>query len=329
MTDRSAIITAALLPQMLTRSYALITAAYNEEKHIEKTISSVVSETLLPIAWIIVSDGSTDRTDEIVRQYAREWPLIELLPLEAHHKHDFGSKVRALNLGYERLRQMPLDFIGHLDADVSFGPSYFADLLERFDRNPNLGVAGGDIHEWIGTKYSPRRGNNIRSVAGAVQMFRRECYESLGGFLPLPYGGEDWCAEVTARMNGWQVQSFPDLPVYHHGAIGSLAGSLRRWYRGGLMDFTLGSHPLFEIARLARRLWSKPPVLGAFVRLCGFAWAACRGEKRIVSDQFVLYLRAEETARLRNFAFRRGWGSQPTHDSKVATPPLPKERTQV
>jgi glycosyltransferase involved in cell wall biosynthesis len=321
--------TAALPPRVLGKSYGLITAAYNEEKHIERTICSVVSGTLLPSAWIIVSDGSTDRTNEIVRQYIRKWPPIELLPLEAHHQHDFGSKVRALNLGYERLRQMPLDFIGHLDGDVSFGPSYFADLLERFARDSDLGIAGGSIYEWDGSKYSPRQDNNLRSVAGAVQMFRRECYESLGGFLPLPNGGEDWCAEVTARMNGWLVRSFPDLPVYHHGAAGSLAGQLRRWYRSGLMDFSLGSHPLFEIARLGRRIRSRPRVLGAFVRLCGFAWAACRREKRIVSDQFVRHLRAEETARLRNFAFGRGSNSEPTIDLNVATPAIPKERTKL
>lgn len=299
------------------RVYVLITAARNEQAHIENTIRSVIAQTVLPLRWVIVSDGSTDRTDEIVRGYANTWRFIELLRAGTHRTHSFASKVYALSQGARRFGQTAFEFIGHLDGDVSFGPSYFADLLERFDRDPNLGVAGGGIYEWDGSKYSPRRENSIRSVAGAVQMFRRQCYDSIGGFLPLEHGGSDWCAEVTARMKGWRVQSFPDLAVYHHRAARGWVGRLRRRYQEGLMDFSLGSHPLFEIAKLARRLRSSPPVLGSLVRLCGFAWAACRGEKRIVSNQFVLYLRAEQTARLRNFALRRSSNIEPTNGSNL------------
>jgi glycosyltransferase involved in cell wall biosynthesis len=288
-------------PGRTRRVFVVITAARNEEAHIENTIRSVIAQTVLPLRWVIVSDGSTDRTDEIVRGYADTWPFIELLRVGTSHKHSFASKVYALNQGAHRLGQTAYEFIGHLDGDVSFGPSYFADLLERFDRDPSLGVAGGGIYEWDGSKYSPRRENSIRSVAGAVQMFRRQCYDPIGDFLPLEHGGSDWCAEVTARMKGWRVQSFPDLAVYHHHATRGWVGRLRRRYQEGLMDFSLGSHPLFEIAKLARRVWSRPYVLGAFVRLCAFAWAYCRREKRPVSEEFVKYLRREQLGRLWNF----------------------------
>lgn len=290
-----------MAPRRTRRLYVVITAARNEEAHIENTIRSVIAQTVLPLRWVIVSDGSTDRTDEIVRGYANTWPFIELLRVGTHHPHSFASKVYALNHGAPRIGQTAFEFIGHLDGDVSFGPSYFADLLERFDRDPNLGLAGGGIYEWDGSKYSPRRGNSIRSVAGAVQTFRRQCYDSIGGFLPLEHGGSDWCAEVMARMKGWRVQSFPELAVYHHGAIRGWVGRLPRWYQEGLMDFSLGSHPLFEIAKLARRVWSRPYALGAFVRFCAFTWAYCRSEKRPVSEEFVKYLRREQLDRLRHF----------------------------
>ena len=281
--------------------YVVITAARNEEAHIENTIRSVLAQTVLPLRWLIISDASTDRTDEIVRGYALTCPLIELLRVGTPHTHSFASKVHALNLGARRFRQAAFEFVGHLDGDVFFGPSYFADLLERFDRDPTLGLAGGSIYEWDGSKYSPRRENRIRSVAGAVQMFRRQCYDAIGSFLPLEYGGHDWCAEVTARMKGWRVESFPDLVIYHHRVDRGWVGGLRRSYQEGLEDFSLGSHPLFEIAKLARRVWSPPYVLGAFVRLCAFAGAYCRTEKRPVSEEFVKYLRREQLRRLRHF----------------------------
>ena len=107
-------------------------------------------------------------------------------------------------------------------------------------------------------------------------------------------------------MKGWQVQSFPEIEVRHHRTTGSAAGLLRYWSRQGLMDYGLGSHPLFEIARLGRRLGAPPVVLGAFARLGGFLWAYARGEKRIVSKEFVEFLRKEEMHRLRGFS-RAPW----------------------
>jgi len=283
------------------RSYVLITAAYNEEEHIEKAILSVAAQTVLPARWIVVSDGSSDRTDDIVRQHADMLPFIELLSRPRSKGHDFASKVHALNEGANRLKNATFEFIGHLDADVSFGPTYYADLLEQFERDPKLGLAGGAICEWEGNRYAPRALNQVWSVPGSVQFFRRPCYESLEGFRPVPYGGEDWWAEVTSRMNGWRVRSFPILPVYHHRVPRDTAGRLRYWYRQGMMDFSLGTHPLFEVLRLARRIWVRPRILGALARLSGFARAAIRAEDRIVSREFMAFLRKEELGRLRWF----------------------------
>jgi biofilm PGA synthesis N-glycosyltransferase PgaC len=286
--------------------YVLVTAAYNEAAYIEKTIQSVVSQTVAPERWIIVSDGSTDRTDEIVTTCSKSWPFIELLRLDSRHSRNFASKVNALNVGLNLLRAGEFEFIGNLDADVSFGTSYFAELIERFRRNPTLGVAGGGIYEWNGQEYSARKHNSKSDVAGAVQLFRRQCHEAIGDFLPMRYGGEDWCAQVTARMNGWQVQSFPEIEVRHHRTTGSAAGLLRYCYRQGLMDYALGSHPLFEVGRLGRRLGTRPLVLGALARFGGFLGAYARGEKRIVSKEFVAFLRKEEMQRLRGFS-RAPW----------------------
>ena len=279
-------------------AYMLVTAAHNEEAFIENTIKAVMSQTLLPKRWVIVSDGSVDQTDEIVGAYAERCPFIELVRIGKNHARSFASKVYALNAGLERLKDSDCEFIGNLDADVSFEESYFANLLGEFERDPGLGLAGGFIYEKRRGRFSARANNSIRSVAGAVQLFRRECYESVGGILPLKYGGEDWCAEVMARMKGWRVKAIPELRVFHHKPTGAGAGVLRYWYHQGFMDYSLGSHPLFVIVKCLRRLRAKPYVGGALARLTGFAWAYYRKEERPVPREFVEYLRREQKGRL-------------------------------
>jgi glycosyltransferase involved in cell wall biosynthesis len=279
-------------------AYMLVTAAHNEEAFIEKTIKAVMSQTLLPKRWVIVSDGSIDETDKIVGGYADRYPLIELVRIGKDHARSFASKVYALNAGLERLNDSDCEFIGNLDADVSFDESYFANLVGEFERDPGLGLAGGFIYEKRHGGFSARANNSIRSVAGAVQLFRRECYESVGGILPLKYGGEDWCAEVMARMKGWRVRAIPELKVFHHKPTGAGAGVLRYWYHQGFMDYSLGSHPLFAIVKCLRRLRAKPYVAGTLARLTGFVWAYYRKEERPVPREFVEYLRREQKGRL-------------------------------
>jgi poly-beta-1,6-N-acetyl-D-glucosamine synthase len=279
--------------------YVLVTAAYNEERFIEATIRSVIQQTRLPKKWIIVNDGSTDRTDEIVKKFIGRYGFIELLRVSEKHMHNFASKVYALNLGLDYLNGLNYGFVGVLDADVSFEPCYFSQLLEQFTRDPRLGLTGGFIYEEYGGRFISRPENSVRSVAGAVQLFRRECFDAIGKFQPLRYGGEDWCAEIMARMNGWRVEACPALPVFHHKGIGTRAPGLRPWYREGMADYSLGTSPLFEVFKCLRRLGVKPYVLGAMARFSGFAWAYCRREKRSVPVEVMEYLRSEQKARLR------------------------------
>lgn len=278
--------------------YVLVTAAYNEEALIEKAIASVVGQTVPPDRWLIVSDSSTDRTDQIVQQYATRHRFLQLLRLNNYHRAGFGAKVRALNAGFGELRGSVYDFIGVLDADVTVGPLYFKTLLNRFNADPQLGLAGGMVQDLDGGRFRERIGNTARSVPGAVQLFRRGCHDAMGGFPPLQYGGEDWWAEITARMNGWRVEAFPDLLVHHHRATGTAGSLVRHWYRQGFMDFVLGSHPLFEIVKLTTRVPAKPFGLGALARLTGFAHAYFKREPTRVSAEFVSFLRADQRSRL-------------------------------
>jgi hypothetical protein len=285
------------LPSSDDATYVLLTSAYNEEAHIEQTIRSVIAQLVRPRIWVIVSDGSTDRTDEIVQRYAANHSFIHFIRREKDQNRGFASKVFALRTGLQSAPLETTQFIGHLDADVSLEPTYFRDLLENFAEDPTLGIAGGWYFEMTGNELRPAPGSSPRSIPGGIQMFRRECYQDIRGLLPIEYGGEDWYAEIMARKCGWRVRSFSGLKVYHRRETGTAGSKLRYCYRQGFMAFALGSHPIFEIAKVARRVLWRPYILGAFSRLLGF-FVAHFSATRMVSPEFVAFLREEQIGRL-------------------------------
>jgi poly-beta-1,6-N-acetyl-D-glucosamine synthase len=280
--------------------YVILTAAYNEEENIGKTIESVLAQTLLPKLWVIVSDGSTDGTDKIVQQYAEKNGFIRFLRRSRTPGHNFGAKVRALQSGMASLAGVEYHYIGNMDADLTIEPSYFENLIERFNGNPRLGIAGGFVFEEYGGVFRSRRSNRTYSVAHAGQLVRRECYEAIVGYTVLEYGGEDWHAQTNARMKGWEARAFPELPIYHHRHTGEGDVLIRHRFRQGRMDHSFGSDPLFEILKCLERLPERPFVIGGMARLLGFAWSYLCDEKRPVSDQFVAFLRNEQRVKLRS-----------------------------
>lgn len=290
------------------KRYVLITAARNEEGYIGATIKSVLAQTILPKKWVIVSDGSTDNTDKIIKEYLEHYNFIEFVRREQVNsmQFDIASKVFALNTGYECLKNYTYDYIGHLDADVTIERNYYENIIKRLHENKLLGIAGGFIYEFEKGYFKCRPYNTRRSVAGAIQLFRRECYENIGGFIPLQMGGEDTYAEVVARMKGWKVESFPEIIVYHHKVGKLIRGEIRECFRKGMVAYSLGNHPLFEFVKSIRRAVEKPYLISFFVRMCGYLWPYLHKQKRLVSDEFVKYLRKEQLMHLVNFIKTKG-----------------------
>jgi biofilm PGA synthesis N-glycosyltransferase PgaC len=281
-------------------TFALVTAAYNEERCIEETIKSVVAQNLRPDIWVIVSDASTDRTDEIAQRYAAEHAFIRFVRRNKDHNKGYSSKVFALRAGVEALGSETFEFLGHLDADISLDRTYFSDLLQKFKEDPSLGIGGGwytEADESGEFKVAP--GNIAVSVPGALQMFRWQCYQDVGGLLPIEYGGEDWYAEVMARKCGWTVKSFSEITARHLRKLGTARSALRYCYYQGFTDYAFGSHPVFELVKVAKRLTWRPFFLGAMSRLLGFG-VAHFVTKRMVPPDFVAFLRKEQLARLQS-----------------------------
>jgi len=280
-------------------SYILITSARNEEANIEKTIQSVIFQTVLPKKWIIVSDGSTDQTDEIIKKYIKKNTWIEFVRMPEHTDRQFAAKVFCFNAGYNRVKDEQYDIIGNLDADITFENDYFEFLLRKFRESLNLGVAGTPFIE-NGAHYNYNF-TNIEHVSGACQLFRRECFLEIGGYVPIKGGGIDWLAVTTARMKGWKTRTFCDKTCIHHRKIGTGNGNflLAKFYHGQ-KDYFLGGHPIWEIFRTIYQMKDKPYILGGFFLLLGYFWAFLRQVKRPVETHIIKFHRTEQIQRLKS-----------------------------
>lgn len=278
--------------------YVLLSAAHDEEKNIAKTLDAVVAQTARPKRWIIASDNSTDRTDEIVAEYSTKYPFIELVRVKRPIGRNFAAKVLALREGYKRLDGLQYGFIGNLDADIVLEPNYYQELRKRMLESPSLGIASGAIFEEENGVFQPREHNRDYSVPHAAQLVRRACYEEFGGWAILKFGGEDTHATTSARMKGWQVRSFPDLKIFHQRHTDGVSGQVRGAFRQGRMEYHLGYSYLFELLKCVGRMKQPPFLVAGFMRAMGFFWSAIRREERAVSKEFVAFVREEQRSRL-------------------------------
>jgi poly-beta-1,6-N-acetyl-D-glucosamine synthase len=278
--------------------YVLVTPVRDEEKFIGQTIASVVAQTQRPREWVIVSDGSTDRTNEIVSAAAREHPWIKLLALPPRAGRDFAAVVKNTELGVRSVLFSDYAYVGLLDSDVTFQSDYFEQLIARFAANPRLGLAGGVVID-VGTPRN-RFPLNRHDIPGAVQFFRRECFESLGGLIAIPEGGWDALTCAVARMRGFETQLWVDLIVDHHKPRNIAHGSYlsRRWQLG-VRDYGLGYLPLFEFCKCCTKLGHHPVVFGALSWWLGYCSSALRGRKRLIPVALVEFIRQEQRSRLR------------------------------
>jgi glycosyltransferase involved in cell wall biosynthesis len=282
--------------------YVLVTSARNEETYIEETIRSVLAQTILPLRWIIVSDGSTDGTDRIVMQYASLHSWISLMRMPERQERSFAAKAHCVNAAYDALKGTAFDVIGNLDADVSFPADYFEFLLQKFVEIPTLGVAGTPYVEEAGpaARHScSHRYADLQHVSGPCQLFKRQCFEAIGGYLPIK-GAVDWVAVRTARMKGWETRTFLGKTYRHHRKMGTAeCGVLRSSFRYGQKAYYVGGHPMWDLLKGAFQMRQKPWIIGGLLFQLGFLWALITRMPRPVSPELMAFHRAEQKARLR------------------------------
>jgi glycosyltransferase involved in cell wall biosynthesis len=278
--------------------YVLVTPARNEAEYIELTIKSVVAQTVQPMKWVIVSDGSTDATDAIVAKWAADHPWIDLVRMPERRERNFAAKARAFNVARARLSDLPYEAIANLDADVSFGPDHFEFLLDKLGNDPALGVVGTAFED-RSLRYDYRY-VSIEHVTGPCQLFRRACMEAIDGYVASKAGGVDHIAVIRARMQGWKTRTFTERTFVHHRLMGTASrGVLAARYKSGRLDYLLGSHPLWEIFRTIYQMRKPPYVVGALWLLAGYISAAVGRVERPVTPELVRFRQREQMQRLK------------------------------
>jgi glycosyltransferase involved in cell wall biosynthesis len=279
--------------------YVLITPAHNEQGFIENLIQSMISQNALPVKWVIVNDGSTDATAAIVSKYLAQNSWMEMIEVPKRKDRSFAKKVHAFNVGYERVRGLDYEVVGCLDADVSFDEDYFEFLMSKFREDSHLGV-GGTIFKQDGYSSETDSFEGENHVAGGCQLFRRQCFEEIGGYIPNKAGGIDWIAVTTARMMGWRTRSFREKFFFHHRSLGTAERSqMASLFSYGEKAYYLGGHPVWEFFRFAYKATKKPYLVGGIVLYSGYLSAFLRQMKRPVSNKLMRFHRKEQMQKLK------------------------------
>lgn len=284
---------------MNNRSYIIITPAKNESEFIGKTIDSVVNQTVKPLVWVIVDDGSTDNTTEIVKPYEEKYSFIKLVNRASEEKRNFGNKVFAVRRGFEEVQHINYTYYCNLDADVSFESNYFEVLLKKFEENPRLGICGGKVYDLVNDSFH-FQGYELHSVAGPTQFFRKECYESFSGYQSFESGFIDGHAEISARMNGWITQTFPELKVKHYRPAGIAKGSkLKMKFEGGRFEYRFGYSYSYHLIRSVGTFKNRPFLIGGLASMIGFLSCLLKAEEKVVDIDFIRFVRNEQSRRLK------------------------------
>jgi glycosyltransferase involved in cell wall biosynthesis len=277
----------------------IISPIRNEEIFISKVIESMVNQTIKPIEWLIVNDGSSDGTLEVVKEATKKYAWIHVEDKSDRGKRSVGpGVVEAFYYGYERLHTQNYDFIGKMDGDITFGPKYFETLISLFRNDRYLGAASGKPFLELKGKLIEERISN-EMVAGQINFYRRQCFEDIGGFVREVHW--DGIAYHRARMKGWRTLSLihPDLNFIHQRQMGSsyqgiLTGRLR-WGRG---QYFMGTHPLYIFAIGLYRVLERPFVLGGIFIVLGYFKSMIENIPRYDDLDFRRSLHAWQMSRL-------------------------------
>jgi poly-beta-1,6-N-acetyl-D-glucosamine synthase len=276
--------------------YVVITPVRDEEDYLPLTIESVINQRIRPVEYVLVDDGSKDRTGEIIDGYARQYPWIR-----AVHRKDRGFRkwgagiIEAFYDGFNALTFQDWQFMSKMDGDLSFEPGYFEGMFQKFAENPRLGIGGGYLyHAENGVKSV--EGHPKFHVRGGAKIYKRACWDALGGLWVGP--GSDTLDEVKANMLGWTSMSFMDLQINHLRWTGATYGRWGGIVKNGKTDYVSGYHPLFLLAKSVARLPQRPYVLGSLALLYGYLSARWHQIPQVDDPELIRYLQQQQVAKL-------------------------------
>jgi biofilm PGA synthesis N-glycosyltransferase PgaC len=278
--------------------YIIITPVRDEARYIEKTIASVTCQTVLPSQWIIVDDGSTDGTSEILDIHASHACWITVIHKENRgYRAAGGGVMEAFYTGYSVLKNDSWDFIVKLDGDLSFASDYFEQCFKIFGTDLKLGIGGGTICQLDDTQLKVDSvGDPPFHVRGATKIYRRACWEKIAPLVKAP--GWDTIDEVRANLRGWTTRTFTNLKLIQHKSTGAVDGNWRNWFKNGRANYLTGYHPLFMLAKCIKRASRKPFLVESTALFIGYFTGYFKKLPQAADEETIHYLRRQQIRRL-------------------------------
>lgn len=275
-----------------TARYVVISPCRNEAQYARQSLESVVNQTVRPTKWVIVDDGSSDATPQILAEYAQRYDWIEVVTRSDRGRRSVGPGViEAFEAGYQTIDPDAYEYICKLDLDLLLPPRYFEILIGRMTANPRIGTCSGKAYvEADGRLVDERHGDDMS--LGMTKFYRMACFKDIGGFVrEVMWDGID-CH--TCRMKGWIACSWdePDLRFVHLRPMGSSQQSIYKGrMRHGFGQYFMGTGFVYMLASALFRLNEKPYVVGSLAMLWGWLSSALQGMRRYENPAFRAFLR--------------------------------------
>jgi glycosyltransferase involved in cell wall biosynthesis len=276
----------------------VITPAKNEEKFISHAIESMLQQTLKPVKWIIVDDGSTDKTMDIIERHKRAHHWIEVVTI--HNKPEkrlYGAKViRAFYEGYKSITDVDYEFVVKMDADIKFPSHLFKEIADTFKKDEKLGLCSAILVE-ENSEAKPSEGY----IGGFLKCVRKKCFDEIGGFAVA--NGWDGLDQLKAKYLGWEIKNIP-VKVIHLRPTGTEYKSRQFFYNNGIAHYRLGNDLPLTLIRSLIQLKEKPFGRASLSYFRGYMSALFSRQPKLVDRGLEKYIRRAHYRKLRRLFIR-------------------------
>ena len=248
-----------------SHQYIVVTACKNEEKNLPDLINSMTLQTIRPVLWVIIDDGSTDRTPEIIKEAVKKHKWIQSIRLNSN-KRDLGLHYasilkRGFDFAVEYCAEHGINYayLGNVDGDLILEQTFFENIIKEFDKDPKLGIASGGTKHIIGNKIIYAK-VSIDEPSGGHMLIRRKCFEECGG-IPLSYA-VDSVLKAKARLRGWKTRRFENNIATEIRDVSSAEGYWKGFVHRGEASYYLNLHPIHVIIRSIMYSFKRPYYTG-------------------------------------------------------------------
>ncbi len=264
-----------------SRSYIVVTPCKNEGENLPDLIESMVAQTIRPVIWVIVDDGSTDDTQNIIEDAMKAHGWIQSIRLDSEvrdlglHLAGIIKKGFSYAVSYCRGHEIGCDYLGNLDGDLTLPPTFYENLMREFEKDSTLGVASGGTEHIIGDHIVHAK-VSVSEPSGGHMLIRRKCFDEIGG-IPLSYA-VDSVIKAKARIRGWNTKRFEENVATEIRDVHAAEGYWKGFVHKGEASHYLNSNPIHVMARVVMYSLRKPILYWDCIYNWIF-WKHCKAEE--------------------------------------------------